>query len=125
MCSTDDISSMNPTDSSLVFKPCSGGLSQIAHPRVSFDTGYTLQEIVNYQSGLTVSSQQADLIRGCRNDGQQDIDVTANLLQDAHDKPITAMQWSPVPHKVGKSSSAILATASLDKRIRLWRAPFL
>ncbi|KAK9800321.1 hypothetical protein WJX73_001844 [Symbiochloris irregularis] len=44
-------------------------------------------------------------------------------VEDAHDGPITAMQWAPVPHSLGSQKVAVLATASKDKRVRLWRAP--
>lgn len=46
-------------------------------------------------------------------------EVVANVI-GAHDASITAMKWAPGLFKGGM---AVLATASKDKRLRLWRSP--
>jgi hypothetical protein len=47
------------------------------------------------------------------------------LLEEipAHDGPISCMRWAPKPVAVEGQAAAVLATSSLDRRVRLWRAP--
>lgn len=44
-------------------------------------------------------------------------------VPEAHDTEITALRWSPVPLRAGSEPEYLLATASRDKRARVWRAP--
>ncbi|KXZ48528.1 hypothetical protein GPECTOR_27g699 [Gonium pectorale] len=59
---------------------------------------------------------------------------TGELLERiaAHDGPVTAMRWCPLPRKLPPPPNSegaaggvgfVLASASRDKRVRLWRAP--
>ncbi|CAM8968644.1 unnamed protein product [Rhodiola kirilowii] len=41
----------------------------------------------------------------------------------AHDGDITAIAWAPRPIPVGDKQSMVLATASVDKKVKLWVAP--
>jgi WD40 repeat protein len=53
--------------------------------------------------------------------------ASGELLEriDAHDGPITCMQWCPRLWPIGERGAqvAVLATCSRDKRVRLWRTP--
>jgi transducin beta-like protein 2 len=55
--------------------------------------------------------------------------ATGELLErvDAHDKAVTAMAWCPRLVKTPGAAEPhpVLATSSLDKRVRLWRAPLV
>lgn len=42
---------------------------------------------------------------------------------DAHDAAITSLSWSPCPVQTADGSALVLATASRDRRVRLWRSP--
>ena len=46
-------------------------------------------------------------------------------VEDAHEGGITAVQWGPTTYKAAAQDVAVLATASHDKRVRLWRRPQL
>ncbi|XP_027106431.2 uncharacterized protein [Coffea arabica] len=43
----------------------------------------------------------------------------------AHDGDITDMAWSPTPIQSGDKKLSVLATASIDKKVKLWVAPML
>lgn len=52
--------------------------------------------------------------------------ATGELLDsiDAHDSNITSMQWCPKLLRTPTDpETAVLATTSRDKRVRLWRSP--
>jgi WD40 repeat protein len=55
------------------------------------------------------------MLRAC--DGR----LLAEIL--AHDGGISCVRWSPRPALVEGQQVAVLATSSLDRRVRLWRAP--
>lgn len=44
-------------------------------------------------------------------------------VEDAHDSTITALAWAHGQHEAAAQTVRILATASRDKRVRLWRSP--
>ncbi len=54
---------------------------------------------------------------------------TGELLEriEAHDSTITTIRWCPLPRQVGSEAGGgvafVFATASRDKRVRVWRAP--
>ncbi|KAG2482478.1 hypothetical protein HYH03_018585 [Edaphochlamys debaryana] len=56
---------------------------------------------------------------------------TGELLEriDAHDSTITCIRWCPLPRQLGPEAGGaaafVFATASRDKRVRVWRAPKL
>lgn len=43
--------------------------------------------------------------------------------EKAHDGEITDMAWSPATVPIGDKKSLVLATASVDKKVKLWAAP--
>ncbi|XP_049380451.1 uncharacterized protein LOC125845071 [Solanum stenotomum] len=45
--------------------------------------------------------------------------------EKAHDGDITDMAWSPSPIPMGDKQVLVLATASVDKKVKLWAAPSL
>ena len=44
-------------------------------------------------------------------------------VDDAHDGSITKLQWGPTRYTIATRRVAMLATASMDKRVRFWRCP--
>ncbi|OIT29086.1 PREDICTED: transducin beta-like protein 2 [Nicotiana attenuata] len=48
-----------------------------------------------------------------------------DTAEKAHDGDITDMAWSPSPIPMGDKQVLVLATASVDKKVKLWAAPSL
>ncbi|KAK6239988.1 hypothetical protein QUC31_005457 [Theobroma cacao] len=46
-----------------------------------------------------------------------------DTAEKAHDGDITWMSWSPKPIPLGNEQVVVLATASVDKKVKLWAAP--
>ncbi|XP_010544365.1 PREDICTED: transducin beta-like protein 2 [Tarenaya hassleriana] len=52
--------------------------------------------------------------------------VTGNALdtaEKAHEGDITCLSWAPKPVIVGERQVSLLATSSVDKKVKLWEAP--
>lgn len=46
-----------------------------------------------------------------------------DTAEKAHDSDITCITWAPKALSTGNGEAFILATASSDKKVKLWRAP--
>ncbi|XP_021281110.1 transducin beta-like protein 2 isoform X1 [Herrania umbratica] len=46
-----------------------------------------------------------------------------DTAEKAHDGDVTWMSWSPKPIPLGNEQVVVLATASVDKKVKLWAAP--
>lgn len=46
-----------------------------------------------------------------------------DTAEKAHDGDITSIEWAPKPLSTGNGEALVLATASVDKKVKLWLAP--
>ena len=86
-----------------------------------------LQEVPSGQSFSKIAYGPDNLLAAAFDHSLQFLDATSGhvleTIDDAHEGPITAIEWAPVSHTAGSKKVAVLASASLDKKARLWRAP--